>query len=163
MSIIQKISKKIFLEIYNFIYFRQENETEDFVSLQITRTSSTPYQWVPSSSRMSNSQNIELFYMNGSHYNIPRTTPENEFEIWLDNQVAFKDIEIVNGETILPPLKMPMHSVKVPKGASFFLKLMINSGVEQDNIFISKSINGSLIGQDGFNSKGYFDTFIFLN
>ena len=108
------------------LVIRLENETEDYVSIQIGRSTATPIQWAPDSGRMSNSQGIDIRYKNGSFYEIPETTPENEFEIWMDNKVLFRELNIMNGWTNFRAQSMATHIMYIPKAVSVFINVMHN-------------------------------------
>ena len=103
-----------------------EKIEEEYALFQVARGTATPYQWVPTSSSVSNSQGIDLLTINGTKYNISETSDQNEFEIWFDNRNEFKDLNFIFGSTIFPPSKMGSHVLRVPKNVHLFLNVMHN-------------------------------------
>ena len=80
---------------------------------------------------MSNSLDFSLLRANGSDFDVAATSPENEFEFWLDNRVALDLIAPARGVTRLPPAPTASHVLTVPRHSTLFLNVIRDLNVSR--------------------------------
>ena len=104
---------------------------EQYVTNQMARSNSTPHQWCPISTRMTNTMDFILTNIAGSSYNITNVNSSQQFEIWLDNRNLPSDTNYLEnvGSTTFPPNEMNGFQVTVPQNADLFVNVLhlINS------------------------------------
>ncbi len=138
------------------LHYRQENETESSVSVKQARATASPQQWLPDSARMSNSMGFDIMYENGTAYNISQTTPDNEFEIWMDNKIDYSSITFVPGGTAIPPVKMAMHTLLIPKVNA------LNNIKVKERAYIKHSMHKKLIKTNLFYFPSQYRTLKYI-
>lgn len=99
---------------------------EQYVTNQLVRSNSTPYQWCPTSTRMTNTLDFILTKIAGSTYNISNVNETQQFEIWIDNRNLPADTNYLQqvGETTFPPNLMNGYQVTVPQNADLFVNAL---------------------------------------
>ena len=137
------------------LYFRNPSDAEPFVSNVLMRTNSTPYQWLPTASSLTNTLDLSLRYMNSSLYNITNASGTHEFTIWLDNRNLPADIPLFDnvGGTTLPPNPMIGLVIDVPQGADLFVNVMhfVNRSLLQTNLS-----NGTILETEEIVNNMYY-------
>ena len=92
----------------------------------MVRSNSTPYQWCPKSTRMTNTLDFIFTNKAGSSYNISNVNSSQQFEIWLDNRNLPSDTNYLKqvGTTTFPPSAMIGYQVTVPQNADLFVNAL---------------------------------------